>query len=322
MFTPAVGIERSGFLPASWHRLYRDESRFDLQINARLSFDLLGDEMDFEWAMSDTRFSFKFHFLPAVFFFISCGSLQATENYNLPLWDLGEVPLSKGKGPLDHPLLTVFEAPADKRNGSSVIIAPGGSNIMLMYGAEGIEIAERFNQWGATAFVLTYRMSPTYDHDARILDGNRAIRLVKHRADQWGLDPERIHFIGFSAGGSLARYVGANTTAGDPGATDPVERESSKPHSLGLVYGTGQATPSEDLSTFPPTYIITAAADNGNRSAQLFMDINDAGGIAELHIPQQGRHGFGAAFSSPEFKPWMDSLKHFSYPEWILWRTA
>ena len=81
---------------------------------------------------------------------------------NISLWDAGQVPLATGTGPLDRPFLTVFAPRAGSRNGASVIIAPGGSNIMLMYGAEGIDIAERYNDWGATAFVLTYRMAPAY----------------------------------------------------------------------------------------------------------------------------------------------------------------
>src|SRR5271156_4290798 len=88
-------------------------------------------------------------------------------NYNIPLWTEGTVPLAKGNGPLDNPFLTVFEPPVSKRNGTSVIVAPGGSNIMLMYGAEGLDIAEQYNEWGVTAFVLTYRLSPNYNGDAR-----------------------------------------------------------------------------------------------------------------------------------------------------------
>src|SRR5258706_9770760 len=65
------------------------------------------------------------------------------ENYNIPLWDSGKVRLAVGDGPLDGPFLTVFMPPENKRNGSAIVIAPGGSNIMLMYGVEGIEIAER-----------------------------------------------------------------------------------------------------------------------------------------------------------------------------------
>jgi formylglycine-generating enzyme required for sulfatase activity len=262
--------------------------------------------------MAQLFFSPKRILLSAITLLFFTSLVTGAENYNIPLWEAGQVPLAKGQGPLDNPLLTVFEAAEGKRNGSSVIIAPGGSNIMLMYGAEGIEIAERFNEWGTTAFVLTYRMEPTYGDDARALDGNRAIRLIRSRAEEWNLDPERVMFIGFSAGSSMARYVAVGAGPGDPNASDPVERWHSKPHSLGMVYGVGRVTPGEDLANFPPTYLLAAAADgSSNGSAQLFIDINNAGGVAELHIPQKGRHGFGAAFSSPEFKPWMDSLKHF-----------
>src|SRR3954468_9604295 len=77
-------------------------------------------------------------------------------NYNIPLWDEGKVPLATGNGPLDKPFLTVFAPAENKRNGASVVIAPGGSDIMLMYGGEGMDVAERYNEWGVTAFILTY----------------------------------------------------------------------------------------------------------------------------------------------------------------------
>ena len=75
---------------------------------------------------------------------------KLSTNQNIPLWEEGKVPLANGNGPLDNPFLTVFLPPEGKRNGGSVIIAPGGSNIMLMYGAEGIDIAERYNDWGVS----------------------------------------------------------------------------------------------------------------------------------------------------------------------------
>jgi acetyl esterase/lipase len=243
-----------------------------------------------------------------------CATAWASgENYNISLWEPGKVPLAAGDGPLDAPFLTVFEPPAGKRNGSAVIIAPGGSNIMLMYGLEGIEVAERFNDWGTTAFVLTYRLSPRYNEAARILDGNRAIRLVRSRSKEFGIDPARILFAGFSAGSSMARAVTANASAGDPSAVDPVERLDSKANFLLMVYGPGRKSPNENLKEFPPTFLLSAAADPGaaNGTAQLFLDINKAGGVAELHIYQKGRHGFGAASTSPEFSPWMDACKHF-----------
>ncbi len=239
--------------------------------------------------------------------------LAGDENFNIPLWEPGKVPMAAGDGPLDQPLLTAFLPPENKRNGSAVIIAPGGSNIMLMYGVEGIEVAERFNDWGTAAFVLTYRLNPRYNEAARVLDGNRAMRLIRSRAAEFKIDPDRILFAGFSAGSAMARSVAAASGPGDPNAPDPIDRLNSKPHTLLMVYSAGRATPGEDLKNFPPTFLLAAAFDRGaaNGSAQLFLDMNRAGGVAELHLYQRGRHGFGAATTSPEFSPWMDQLKHF-----------
>jgi acetyl esterase/lipase len=233
--------------------------------------------------------------------------------YNVPLWESGKVPLAQGDGPLDAPFLTVFLPPEEKRNGTSVVIAPGGSNIMLMYGLEGLDVAERLNDWGVAAFVLTYRLSPKYSDEARALDGNRAVQYVRAHAGQWALDPAKIGLAGFSAGSSLARLTAATAKAGDSNAADPVSSQSSRPDWLVLVYGPGRATPTENLKSFPPTFLLAAAWDRGaaDGTAQLFLDMNRAGGIAELHLYQKGRHGFGAASLSPEFSPWMDALQHF-----------
>ena len=165
----------------------------------------------------------------------------APANYNVLLWEDGKVPLAKGTGPLDRPFLTVFLPPEEKRNGGAVVIAPGGSNIMLMYGGEGMTIAERYNEWGVTAFVLTYRLSPHYGEDARVMDGKRAIQLVRCRAAEWKLDPKRVGYIGFSAGSNMGRSVVAASGPGDPNAQDPVDRMSSRPDYLALVYGPGRA---------------------------------------------------------------------------------
>jgi len=241
-------------------------------------------------------------------------TLSAEEPHvNIPLWPAGKVPLAVGTGPLDAPFLTAFLPPKEKRNGSAVVIAPGGSNIMLMYGVEGIELAERFNDWGTTAFVLTYRLEPKYHNDARTLDGNRAIRLLKSRAKEFGIDPDRILFSGYSAGSSMGRNVIAASGPGDPNAPDPIDRLDSKAHSLVMVYSAGNTSTKENFKTFPPTFLLAAAWDRGaaNGSAQLFLDMNKDGGVVELHLFQRGRHGFGSAYTSPEYGHWMDILKHF-----------
>lgn len=248
-------------------------------------------------------------------------------NFNIPLWEAGKVPLAKGDGPLDNPFVTVFAPPESKRNGGAVVVAPGGSNIMLMYGAEGIDIAERYNDWGVTAFVLTYRLSPRYGQDARVMDAQRAIRLVRSRAAEFKLDPKRVGYIGFSAGSNLGRSVADVAGPGDPNAADPIDRLSSKPDYLGLVYGPGgppggrgrggQPPPAnirpESLKDFPPTFIMCAAGDtqNANGSAQLFIDLNRAGAVAEIHVYQKGHHGFGDGFASGIYSDWMGRLEHF-----------
>lgn len=234
-------------------------------------------------------------------------------NYNIPLWEEGKVPLATGAGPLDNPFLTVFLPQEGKRNGGSVVIAPGGSNIMLMYGGEGMDIAERYNEWGVAAFVLTYRLSPHYGENARVMDGKRAIQLVRSRASEWKLDSNRVGYIGFSAGSNMGRSVVAASGPGDPNAADPVDRLSSRPDYLGLVYGAGRPTPGESLKAFPPTFLLSAAADTGNAigSAQLFMDLTRAGATAEIHVYQKGRHGFGSGFASGTFSDWMPRLEHF-----------
>jgi acetyl esterase/lipase len=252
--------------------------------------------------------------LAAVSSYAAAASGKASPaHYNIPLWEDGKVPLSKGDGPLDKPFLTVFLPAPDKANGSSVVIAPGGSNIMLMYSMEGMEIAEQYNDWGVTAFVLTYRLSPRYGADARVLDGNRAIQLVRSRAAEMKLDSKRVGYIGFSAGSNMGRSVVAAAVAGDPESADPVARFNSKPDYLGLVYGAGRATPAESLKDFPPTFLCAAQFDRGPSlgSAQLFIELTRAGVPAELHLYQKGRHGFGTGFKDPEASMWMPELRNF-----------
>ncbi len=231
---------------------------------------------------------------------------------NIPLWD-GPAPGAAGNGPLDAPFLTVFAPRAGTANGSAVLIAPGGGNIMLMYGGEGADVAEVFNDWGVTAFVLTYRLSPRYDNDARTQDGERALRLIRAHAAEWHLDPAKIGMIGFSAGGSLTRAVAAASDRGDAASAHSIERVSSRPDYVALIYGAGRTSTGESLKDYPPTFLLSAAADQGPSlaNAQLFMDLTKAGAVAELHVYQRGRHGFGSGVGSSEFADWMPRLQGF-----------
>jgi iron(II)-dependent oxidoreductase len=119
--------------------------------------------------------------------------------------------------------------------------------------------------------------------------------------------------IGFSAGGSLARAVVAASDSGNAGSADPIERASSRPDYVALIYGAGRASPEESLKNYPPTFLLSAAADQGPSlaNAQLFMDLTKAGAVAELHVYQRGRHGFGTGVGSSEFADWMPRLQGF-----------
>src|SRR3954470_16039577 len=137
------------------------------------------------WGCDLSRGNFRVKYLPILI--VACMVTSAVGGErgvdlgayrNIPLWD-GPAPDAAGDGPLDAPFLTVFQPRAGTANGGAVVIAPGGGNIMLMYGAEGADAAEVFNDWGVTAFVLTYRLSPRYDQVARTRDAERALRLVR-----------------------------------------------------------------------------------------------------------------------------------------------
>jgi formylglycine-generating enzyme required for sulfatase activity len=130
---------------------------------------------------------------------------------------------------------------------------------------------------------------------------------------QWHLDPARVGMIGFSAGGSLARAVVAASDGGDASSADTIERVSSRPDYVALIYGAGRASPDERLKDYPPTFLLSAAADQGPSlaNAQLFMDLTKAGAVAELHVYQRGRHGFGTGVGSSEFADWMPRLQGF-----------
>src|SRR5687768_11215963 len=197
----------------------------------------------------------------------------APPNVNVALWPAGQVPLAQGDGPLDAPFLTTFLPAEGRRTGAAVIVTPGGANIMLMHGGEGLDVAEQLNEWGIAAFVLTYRLSPRYNDAARTLDGQRAVQLVRARAAEWKIDPAKIGFAGFSAGSALGQLVAAGAKPGDAAVAEPMARVSSRPDFLVLVYSAGRATPGEDLKTFPPTFLTAAAKATGpaNGSAELFV---------------------------------------------------
>src|SRR5712692_1872546 len=157
------------------------------------------------------------------------------EPQTMPLWENG-APGALGTEESDRPTLTLFRAEGRQTPGASVIVAPGGGYGALALNKEGRQIAYWFNSMGVTAFVLKYRLGPRYHHPIELGDAQRAIRIIRARATEFGIAPDRIGFMGFSAGGHLAATAGTHVDEGKAGASDPIERVGSRPDFLILAY--------------------------------------------------------------------------------------
>ena len=152
----------------------------------------------------------------------------------MPLWENG-APGALGDTDADRPTLTVYSA-ARVATGTGVIVAPGGGYGTLAMDHEGRQVASWFNAMGVTAFILKYRLGPRYHHPIELGDAQRAIRLVRARADAFGIQADRIGMMGFSAGGHLTATAGTHFDAGKADAPDPIDRASSRPDFLILGY--------------------------------------------------------------------------------------
>ncbi len=256
----------------------------------------------------------------------------------LPLWPNG-APGALGHSTNDIPTITPFLAPADKATGAAIVVCPGGG-----YGGlashEGADYALYLNQHGITAFVLKYRLgSHGYRHPRMLEDAQRAIRLARARAVEWNINPRRVGIMGSSAGGHLASTALTHFDAGKPDATDPVERQSSRPD-LGIlcypVISLGPNThlgsknnllgkePSAELVELlsnekqvsrdtPPCFIWHTAEDKVvkvENSLEFAAALQRNGVPFDLHVYQKGPHGLGLQDKPPfnHVHPWARDL--------------
>jgi acetyl esterase/lipase len=254
-----------------------------------------------------------------------------------PLWP-GDAPGAMGNGPADKPTLTLYLPPADKANGTAVVVCPGGGYGGLAVDHEGRQPAEWLNKLGIAAFVLKYRVAP-YRHPAPLQDAQRALRTVRARAKEWNVDPHRVGIWGFSAGGHLASTAGTHFDDGKPDADDPVDRAGCRPDFLILSYPVitlvGPATHTgsrnnllgndpdpalaESLSNdrqvtehTPPTFLFHTDADRGvvpENSVLFYLALRKAHVPAELHVYEKGNHGVGLAPNDPVLSSWADRLR-------------
>ncbi|KAA6459094.1 alpha/beta hydrolase [Acidobacteria bacterium AB60] len=251
------------------------------------------------------------------------------------LWP-GDAPQAKGKQCQDIPTLTVFEPAYGMSNGSAVIVVPGGSYKNLASVHEGRELADWFTIHGFRAFILQYRLSSNgYLLPVPLLDARRAIQLVRARANDYHIDPNRIGLLGFSAGGHLAALASVQPAPGTPDAEDPTERVPSRPNFLMLAYpwiGAISADTShlsyckefnltdrcEELrkayspdlfvtKETPPTFWFHTTDDPVvpvEQGLRFYEALLKAGVPAEAHIFAHGPHGVGLGRGDAALEPW------------------
>src|SRR4051794_10066728 len=152
-----------------------------------------------------------------------------------PLWE-GGAPGALGTGDLDIPMLTLFHPQPRTGNGTAAIIAPGGAYLGLASNLEGRQVADWYTSRGVTAFVLRYRLGSQYLYPVPLQDAQRALRWVRSQAKAFGLAPDRIGMMGFSAGGHLAAMTATMFDSGKAEAPDAIDRVSSRPDFVVLGY--------------------------------------------------------------------------------------
>jgi acetyl esterase/lipase len=265
---------------------------------------------------------------------------KAAENPVELLWPSG-APGALGNEDADKPSLTFYLPEATRATGTGVVVCPGGGYQMLAMDHEGKQIAQWLNSIGIAAFVLKYRLGPRYHHPAPLLDAQRAIRIVRSRAQELHVSPHDIGIWGFSAGGHLASTASTHFDAGDPKAADPADRASSRPDFAILAYPVISFTteythtgsrdnllgknPDPKLVEFlssekqvtrdtPPTFLFHTDEDDGvpsENSVLYYLALRRAGVPAEMHIFQHGPHGVGLAPTDQVLSLWSHCLANW-----------
>jgi acetyl esterase/lipase len=150
------------------------------------------------------------------------------------LWP-GKAPIGDGTFEDSNAELQIFLPQKKAANGAAIVLCPGGGYIRHVTDREGYPIATWLNEHGIATIILEYRL-PKLRHQVPLLDAQRAIRLTRVNASAWNIDPKRVGILGFSAGGHVASTAATHFDRGDAAASDPVERESSRPDFAWLVY--------------------------------------------------------------------------------------
>ena len=272
--------------------------------------------------------------------FFVAGLVFAQDPVTVPLWPNG-APGALGNDDVDKPTLTVFLPVKNQSSSTGVIICPGGSYRALASNHEGRQVANYLNSLGIAAFVLKYRLGPRYHHPIELGDAQRAIRMVRAKAAEYGVSPQHVGIMGFSAGGHLASTAETHFDDGNPADPDPIQRVSSRPDFAILGYPVISMTseythkgsrqnllgdnPDPKLAQLlsnelqvtaqtPPTFIFHTTEDKTvpvENSVMFYLALRKAGVPAEMHIFEHGPHGVGLALKDPVLSLWPVLLAHW-----------
>ncbi len=276
--------------------------------------------------------------LPLLLFCLaSVGAIAADDHAEIVLWP-GGAPGSEGKdgaekvvtsgsgersvSSIHKPSITPFLPAKEKANGAAVLVIPGGGHSKLCVDHEGCNVAQWLAERGIAAFVLKHRLAreegSTYTIEGDALpDTQRALRLIRSRAGEWGIDPARLGAIGFSAGGELVALSAMRPGEGKSDAPDAIDRQNSRPAFQALIYP-GRSGDIQPEKGAPPAFLACSMNDRKDISdglAETYLRFKRIGASAELHIYASGGHGFGlrAGMTGPlagwpdRFAEWLES---------------
>jgi acetyl esterase/lipase len=262
------------------------------------------------------------------------------EPAKVPLWPEG-APGAKGKEDKDQPFVYVWPAAKEKANGAAFVVCPGGGYGGLAADHEGTQVAKWFNDIGVSAFVLHYRLgSQGYHYPTQLIDVQRAIRHVRANAAKYGIDPQRIGIIGFSAGGHLTSMAATLFDEKPAGATnDAIDQVSARPDVAAPTYpvismieafghkGSRKnllgpndndelarqvSTETRVTDKTPPIFIFQTDADASvpaENAVSFYLACRKHHVPAELHIYQPGPHGVGLYLGDPVIGTWSGHLR-------------
>jgi len=220
-----------------------------------------------------------------------------------------------------NPLIEIHLPPPDKATGTGIVIAPGGGHQELVWYTEGRMTSEWLNRIGVATFILKYRLAQTpgyhYTVEGEALqDTQRALRLVRARAGEWGVDPHRIGILGFSAGGALAAQATMRFDAGNPNAADRIDQQSDRPDFVGMVYAGWGPMNIAIPKDAPPVFLTSAGIDDAfhaRQTVEFYNALFNAKIPVELHIYGHGGHGNGIRpRDGIPFGTW-----HYRFEDWM-----